>query len=277
MPKVTLGGEEIAVAQFSAFKALLFGELLGDAEPAFRKLTDETQQLRSEWMQRRKITMTRTEARRQFRPQPLVRSVEQPDGTYVHEPATLEDGTPIVGPDPLAHLTEADWAACDHKLVIPEAPSDNELFAAMVPKAFKIARTEVMRMLALALVTNRTLEDLDEQDAATGEPLTEYLDAEVKKIAHRASLEELVDAARILGVYVIEQVRGPFDSLVAAVQEAFQGQPDPEPTEGMEPGSFELAGETPTEPSTSSTHSADATAGSPTSSSTAPPSGESPG
>jgi hypothetical protein len=72
----------------------------------------------------------------------------------------LVDGVPVMGPDPLAHLTEEDWQASGNRLRIPRSPSVEERVAAIFPMALEVAEEQTLALLALLSMTN------EEYDAA---------------------------------------------------------------------------------------------------------------
>jgi hypothetical protein len=206
--------------------------------------------------------MTRAEARRQFPPRPLIEQVEE-DGATIMRPM-LRDGQPVMGPDPLGHLSDADWQASGNVLRIPEQPEDEAVMAALIPKAFKVARAQVMRLLALVTVSNRDLETWDgEQD------IDAKLDEKGRQLMHDCSAGELLGLATAAMQLARGEVAGPFEDARRAWGQMFAPKTeDPEPT--PEPMRMEAEDDDETTPlPTSSTASEDATAGTPAPSSTA--------
>src|SRR5205085_5382677 len=138
-----------------------------------------------------------------------------PDGEpMVRIRPVLEDGRPVLGPDPLAHLTEEDWAGSDQALTIHEDPKPSTVYMHVAPVAFKLARTHVLRLLALVLATNSQLEKWDEESA----DIDAELDTERKRLLHRCKADELVR----LGVATIEvgreQLRDPFEEIEQGIR-----------------------------------------------------------
>jgi hypothetical protein len=259
--QVTIGGEPRTLGGFSAFKAFYAMQVLADAERIGRQVLDEAADFKRGYEARNFVEMDRAEARRQFAPEPMTKRIRREiDDTgrleVIDEPVRDDDGQ-IVMLDPLAHLTDADWANSDQKLRVPDSPSSKMQIAAMIPIAFRQGRREVLRLLALIVTSNADLERWDSEGD---------VDVELEKIAgdllHRASIEAL-ELCR-------EQIAGPFDRLMREVQTTFARRaPDEDERPAPPPAAFETEDETPASP-TSSTESPDGTAGTPSSSSTEP-------
>jgi hypothetical protein len=91
----------------------------------------------------------------------------------------MVDGVPVMGPDPLGHLTEEDWQASGNRLRIPRSPSTEERVAAVFPMALEVAEEQTLALLALLSMTN------EEYDAAAAGDV---------KAAIKARQEELLSA-----------------------------------------------------------------------------------
>jgi hypothetical protein len=225
---VQIDGEERTLADFKAYKAFLALEIIQQAEAAFRALSMEGAKYRSDYAAAHTTVLSRAEARRQFRPQPLLKQEEQEDGTVKIFPALAEDGvTAIVGPDPLGHLTDADWEADDNKLPIPSFPSEEEVQAYLIIKGFEVAREPVLRLLALALTANADLQRWDEDDEDTDAKL----DTAAKRLLHQASAGELLKLASSVVQLVKDEISGP----LAEIREALKRlDPDEEETPDLD-------------------------------------------
>lgn len=266
----TLAGDPVTIGEFSAFKALYAMELVSDIEDAWKAMLDQVAAFKTSYAEKNMIRLQRVDARRRFRPAPMygTRRLVADDGetiTEVIDEPVLKDGEPIIGPDPLGHLTDEDWQACGNVLEMREAPSDAEVWAAMVPAGFKLAREQVLRLLALGLTTNRTLEEWDGEKAIADE-----LDRKAREIVHRAKADELVRLAVAVMHACRDQLRGPFDEARAAWKSMQGTTEETTETSTIEPMRIEQetseTGDSESR-STSSTASADATAGTPASSS----------
>lgn len=265
---VVIGGETVSLPDFNAYKALLAMDIIGEVESSFREVVSDAAAYRHDWEEKHYIEVRRADARRRFRPEPLMRLV-QDENTISEVPVLDETGAPVIGPDPLAHLTEADWQASGHVLRLPESPGDDHVMAALLPKATRLAKTQVMRLLALATTTNRDLEQWDGEKDIDGE-----LDRIGKKLMHDATPGELIRLAIAVMRIARDELRDPFDEAVAAWASLRTPttEPSPEdPDDAMvpEPEPMRIETETGSSPTSSIESPAD-TAGTAERSSTAP-------
>ncbi|MEJ7783170.1 MAG: hypothetical protein WKF96_00105 [Solirubrobacteraceae bacterium] len=263
---VTIGGEARHIGEFSAYKALLAMEMIASVEGTFREVLGEVAAFKRSYEAEHYVQLDRAEARRHFRPKALYETVVHhlEDGTTTEVDApVLLDGAPLLGPDPLGHLTEADWAASEHKLRVPDSPSENVQIAAMVPVAFRLGRDEVLALLALVLTPNSDLERWDTDDTVN---VPVELAAAGRALLHRARADELVR----LGIGAVQACKEQLAAPLAEAREAWATLRPSHPAAGPEPMRVE------TEPPTSSTSSPNDTedgTGSPAS--TEPPSSSS--
>lgn len=270
---VTINGQPTTLPDFTAFKAVHAMETLGAIESQVREIMHEAGDFRAEWMKRHSLSIPRAEARRQFRPEPLLKQETTEDGVSI-TPMLDDAGAVILGADPLAHLTDADWEASGNTLVVPEQPDDSAVQMALIPKAFKIARESVMELLSLAVVADRDVEQWD----AAGE-LEEKLKVRGKALLFECKADELAKLAVAVIRLAREQVADPFDAARAEIQAMFSrpedvdgeatAEPPIEPMSVEPPESDEPESETGSSPTSSTASPAD-TAGVPTPSSTAP-------
>lgn len=281
MSEVQIAGEARTIAAFSAYKALTAGEVIADVEGAWREILNQTAEFKRDYEARNYVEMDRAEARRQFRARPMVEVVREEDpetgAIRVREvPVTLESGAPMLGPDPLGHLSEEDWASSGGKLRIPDSPSEMTQWMAMAPTALRLARAQVTRLIGLVLTPNADLEKWDTEGLETAD-IDKKLDEAGRAVIHRASADELV---RLLAGTVRvcrEQLRDPFDELVGEFR-AMRGTPDEEEELPPVAGAMEIETEGESsieEPQISSSASPADSDGSPPSSSTAPAGSES--
>lgn len=279
--EVTIGGEARTLGEFSAYKALKALEILSDVETAWRAVLTEAASFRQQYGEENFVELSRVDARRQFRPRVLERTrrVEMEDGRLeiVDEPVMNEaTGEPLLSPDPLGHLTDADWEASGQKLRIPEQPAETLQVAAMVPLAFKHGRDAALSLMALVLATNAELEDWDREGA---EKVDEKLKERAAELRHRAKLDEIVDLATATLQLCREQVAGPFGKLADQARTIFRSESETPKTDTPPPMTIVEEGDadasTPDSP-TSSSPSPESSDGHPTSSSTEPASDSSP-
>lgn len=279
---VVIGGEQRSLGEFSAYKAFKALEILGDVESAWREVLTGAAEFKRQYIGEHFVEMSRAEARRQLRPRVLERTrrVELEDGRIelVDEPVLGEGGEPLLSPDPLGHLTEADWEASGHVLRIPESPSEALQVAAMVPLAFRLAREAALDLMALALCSNS---DLEEWDREGGDVVDAKLRDRGTDLRHRAKLDELVDLATATLALCREQVAGPFGRLAEEARTIFKPPASETEEDGKLPPPMSVVEEGDEDDSTqgsptSSSPSPDDSDGRPTSSSTEPASDSSP-
>lgn len=271
--EVQIGGEVERVGDFTAFKATKALELVSEVEDKVRTLVSEAAAFKRNYEAENVMVMDRVEARRQFRPLPLLKQSPLLDGNG--EPITGENGMPlfesapvvengqaVLGPDPLGHLSEEDWAANGHQLRVPDSPSDNLQAAAMLPLAFKTSRELVLRLLALVLVKNSELERWDEDE---GVSIEAELDKRGQALLHQARMDEFVKLAAATAELCREELADPFEALLSSVKQTWGGDKEDETPPAAEPEPMRVeAEEEEGEPETGSSSS------SPTSSTPSP-------
>lgn len=264
--EVRIGGEPRTLGGFSAFKAFKAMEILGNAESIYRRVLSESAAFTREFEAENVVELDRAEARRQFRPQPVYEQTteETETGSVATATPVLIEGEPLLGPDPLGHLTDADWEASGNRLRIGKSPSEDVKIAAMIPRAFELGRLEATRLLALAITPNADLEKWDNDGDVDAE-----LETVAKRLLHQATADELVALAIATLRLCKEQISGPFGELVEAARTTFRAAKDPETTATGESGQPEpMRVVTPGSPTSSSESPADSD-GNPESSSTA--------
>lgn len=219
----TIGGEPVTIQEFSAFKAIHAMDVLSEVEGSWRQVVYAMGDYKTEFGKKNTMRLSRAEARRQFRAKPLyrARNVVKDDVVteVIEEPVIDASGQPVLGPDPLAHLSDSDWQSSGNVLEIPEQPSPDEVIAAMVPFAFKLARVQVLRVIALALTPNRQLEEWDTD--APGDPgvLNQHLDDSARRLVHEAKADEIVAIAVAVAEKIKAQLVGPFEQARAAFKD----------------------------------------------------------
>jgi hypothetical protein len=219
--QVTIGGEPRTLGDFSAYKAFKAMETVAQVEEVWRAVLSAAAAYKREYEAENYVELDRSSARRHFAPIPLWETVHNEDGTTIERPALNAGGEPIVGPDPLAHLSEGDWEASGQKLRLPDSPSEQLVTAHMIPVAFKLGRDQVLRLLAIATVSNA---DIEKWDADGVEHVDTELDKAAHELLHRCKADELLELAAAALEHFKAQVAGPFEKLVASVQTTFRQQ-----------------------------------------------------
>lgn len=271
---VQVGGEEIRIADFSAFKAIYALAEVSAMQGVWRQVLDAGATFKREYEAAHYVEIDRAHARQRFAPRVLLEDAPlEADGKVVvdidgvpllRQVPMLRDGQPVMGPDPLAHLSEQDWHASGHKLRVPDSPETMLEVAAMIEAGFRLARPQVIRLLALATTPNADLEkwDTDGGDAT----IAAQLDDAGRRLVYRASVAELVHLAIAVVELMRAQLADPFD----AAREAIKAwRPKPGPT-APQPMTVETIGDA-ASPPTSSTDSPTDTDGIPEPSSTEQP------
>jgi hypothetical protein len=207
---VTVGERNITIEGFSGRKGARLVRMLDNLGKAVPEIQREAERYRREYEANNTIDIDRALARAQNPPQPMTRerpviedgrAVCDDDGRplVVVEAMLDEQNRPIMGPDPLGHISEEDWQASGHKLRTPRSPSDMEMLLNVLPRALELAETELAAVLALVAMP----------------------DAEVKQRGHDGSLK---DALLEQGDALLD---APWDQLVElalAASEALQDQ-----------------------------------------------------
>lgn len=237
--EVTIGGEQKTLAQFSAFKAIYALETISEVEGAWQKVLSGAAAFKTKFEAENFAEYDRAEARFEFRPMPLVKTVRRETDDeaveIVREPI-LRDGEPVLGPDPLAHLTDEDWTASGNKLRQHATPNETLQWASMVPIAVREARTHVFRLVALVLTPNDDLEKWDGGDT----DIATQLDVEAKRLQHKASMPELIQLLTATVRLCKDELADPFGELVQETTKILRSG-DPEEAKRPEPMRLETS------------------------------------
>lgn len=231
---VTIGDASVTVAAFSGRKAIIATRIVRRAMKQYPEVLAEMAAFRAKYEAENVSEMDRAEAVFRFG-------------------------------DRVRHLSDEDWAKSGEKLRLGQAPSTNEMVAAIFPVALDTAEDEVLRLLALAVIPSGDLKRAKESGGQ--DEVDKVLLARGEEL-----LDEATDAADLLELAVVtaETLRDQFavksDGLGPRVGKLLQAvglkaaspTPDPSPTPTATPtdGSSD-------EKPTSSTGSPAATAGIP--------------
>jgi len=219
MATVTVGGDDIKLEPFSARKAIRVIRTIEAIAKGVPDVLDEWAAFTRRYEAANVTEIDRATARSRFGPEPLMD--EEP---VIHNGNALTDGAgnvltrrtpkldeqnrPVMGPDPLGHMTEEDWAAAGHKLRMPKSPSNEEKIAAIFPKALDLAEAETLRLLALLAMSNAEVKHAARAD------IKEALDKRADEMLD-APAEDLLELAVAAG----EMVEDQFVSKVKALGE----------------------------------------------------------
>lgn len=202
--KVQLGNREVEVQDLSGRKAIRATKIVRSIADGWPEILTAIAEFTRRYEEENFVLLDRAEARHRFAPRPLV-----VDGELVRD----EGGELVLGPDPLGHMTDADWTQSDGRLKVRQSPSRNEVFAAVFPQAFDIAEEQITQLLALAITPNaelsktaidngpeaveellkKTVDDFIDEDfgqimelaVVTGEVVEEQLTQDLKKLGGR--------------------------------------------------------------------------------------------
>jgi hypothetical protein len=175
MAVVKIGGSEKLVSPFNGRKAIVATRILQRASSVAGDVTSKLAEFRAEYRAEHTLELDRAQAQRQFR----ARVVHGTEAAAFGVP----DGFEI--PSPIAHLTEEDWERSGHVLRIPEDATWAEEIAAVLPVVYEAAEEDVLRLLALGIVTKDELRGwkrdggtamVDEQLLERGEDLLDDSD-----------------------------------------------------------------------------------------------------
>lgn len=246
--EVKIGGESRFLPDFSGYKAIKAMEIVAEVNEAWQATLDAAADFKAGYEGKNVVTIDRAEARRQYPPKPLLERIPALDDKG--ELMTDEDGEPLVkirpmldaqgqplmGPDPLGHLTEQDWAGSGQVLRIPDSPTTTMQIMHVAPQAFGRAQKHCLRILALVLTPNDELERWD----MAGDPIDSKLDEEGKKLLHRAKADELVSLAVAAVEVGRDQLADPFEQAATAIR-SLTSTPDRTPAPAAGPMSVETS------------------------------------
>lgn len=209
-PQVAIGDTTHTLRSFTAFKASLAGEIIANASSEVKELMQKSSDFRREYA-KNTITITRGLN--------IAREYGWPDEAFDAE----------------------------GKLELPDQPGQMEMIGFVFPEAFKLARDEVMKILALALVENRDLELADDEERVDA-----LLTERGKQLLRTASMQELIRLAGAVAELVqteLDQVQDDLGKIRAVLERRFGRA-----SESSDPGPL---------PSTTSSTSSEATTAGP--------------
>lgn len=218
--RVNIGGEEVLIQGFSAYKALRAMQIVKHVLDAYPDLIGKQHAFIRRYEAENVIELNRAQALFRF------------------------------GPERLAHLSDQDWEKAGHKLELPRSPSTQEQVAAIFPDAFEQAQKEVLELCALAVVGNRELESVELEKGEDG--VDELLKERGRKLKHQAqadeALELLVVASEIAGDQIGSKVQD-LGARLGNVRRLFGLEPpeSSDETESKEPSSSEPSTDPPSE------------------------------
>lgn len=209
---VQVGEEEIKLEPFSGRKAIRVIRTIEHITKGVPEILDKWADFTREYEARNVTVVDRATARHFYGPRPLMEDqpVLAPDGKTVvtdaigdpivrRTPRLDDSGRAILGPDPLAHMSDADWEASGNRLRLPKSPGQGEQIAAVFPMALDLAEEEVLRLLAVLATPNAELKR-KARDGSLKDYLTERADELID-----APATDLLELAVVAGEMVDEQ------------------------------------------------------------------------
>jgi hypothetical protein len=209
---VKVGARDVVLQPFSLRKGLRVLHTI-------RWITQSVPQILSRWAEftreyeAQNVTeLDRAMARVEYAPRPLMDEEPLLDGegraitdqlgqALVRRTPKMVDGVPVMGPDPLGHLTEEDWQASGNRLRIPRSPSTEERMAAIFPMALELAEEQTLALLALLSMTN------EEYDSATKADVVEAIKVRQEELLS-APMYEMLELAISAGEMIEQEFVG---------------------------------------------------------------------
>jgi hypothetical protein len=216
---VEVGDTTVVLEPFSARKALRVLRTIEHITQGVPEIMEEWARFTRDYEASHSTELDRAYARAQLGPEPLMdeepllvegKALTDDRGQVLvrRTPKLDEAGRPVMGPDPLGHMSEEDWQASGNKYRRPRSPSMEERIVAIFPRALNLAETETLQLLALLSMTNSEVKQAASADL---------------KAALAARVEVLLDAPADswleLAVASGEMVEGQFASKVRALGE----------------------------------------------------------
>lgn len=157
---VQIGGRQVTIPEFSGYRALEVAGTLAEISDGIPEIQNAIAEFRRRYERENVAEMERTFALFQF------------------------------GPERLAGISDADWQANGNMLRLPKSPETQEIVWAVFPKAYKLARQEMLRLAALFEVSDAELEEWDE---ANDVDLQAKLLERGRALAHESRGTELLE------------------------------------------------------------------------------------
>lgn len=209
---VTVGEETIRLEPFSGRKAIRVIRTIEHITKGVPEILDRWADFTREYEARNVTEVDRATARHFYGPRPIYESepVLADDGKTVvtdaygeplvrRVPRMDSNNQVVLGADPLAHMTDADWEASGNRLRLPKSPNQGEQIAAVFPMALDLAEEEVLKLLAVLATPNAELKRKSRDGS-----LKEYLAARADELID-APATDLLELAVVAGEMVDEQ------------------------------------------------------------------------
>jgi hypothetical protein len=179
--KVSIGGNERTVQEYTAFKAVVAGEIISRAGDKFRQLVEKSVDYDRSYAETHTTKITKSLA--------IARGWTHSTGGDLPDEAFDNDEQAV-------HL--------------PSRPTQEQRFAHLFPEGFRLARDEVLKLVALTLADDTALMNAD---AESYDAVDAHLLAEGKKLLHDARMAEFVKILRTAVEFSKEQLAAVEDDL----------------------------------------------------------------
>lgn len=178
--KVTIGGQERSIYDFSGRKALTAMRIVRSISEAWPRIVQGQAEFRRRYQEENHVLLERSQA------------IYQLD------------------PDRLEKLTDADWEKSGNKIRLDMSPTNEEVWASVFPMIFDEAEEQAMQLVGLCLVTNEEVRDA----ARNGkQAVIELLDKKAETVLDDASATEIVEVL----VVAAELIHDEFQEKLASM------------------------------------------------------------
>lgn len=203
---VTAGETEYTIKKFKGFKALRLGRMLTSLGEIGPKVSEAVNKYVSDYRTQNVEKISR---------------------------AALE----LRYPAEAAGVSDKAWEESDGYIELPNDPTEAEVLAVILPKAFELAGDSIVDLLAWVVADDAKLEEADNQSE---EAVKEYIESIRKNLLYKADLDELLELAYGAQEVLSEQMAGKGQrakallKLVGLDQETEEPEGDQEKKEGTE-------------------------------------------
>lgn len=212
--EVQIGDRTIRIDDFSGRKGIRVLRTLEEIAKAAPAIQKKWQDYTREYEAENTIDLDRAYARSEFGPQPLF--TEEPvlndEGQVINDssgrplvrrmPMLDEQGAVRMGPDPLGHLSEQDWAASGNKLKRPRSPDLQQQLMVVFPEMIHLAEKETAALIGLIAMPNSDVKRYS-KDEVMREKAYEIGDEILD-----APIQDIVALAILAGEVLTEQYQG---------------------------------------------------------------------
>ena len=224
--EVRIGDRSIPIPRFNGYKASIAGEIISTISENTPAIQEVMLAFTREYEKKNIITISRAEARLDRYQRPVI--LHDDDGN----PRMTSEGFVAIERVPV--FEDKDFNAAG-VVEIPSSPTTQEQLMAVFPMIWRLAREEVIRLLALVTAPNSELMNADEEGS-----VDDYLAKQGKRILHEGDLDQIVDVLTIGMDVLSSQFRnkpGLPGKIAAFLDQTLSGAMDAEPNASMQKSS----------------------------------------